>query len=156
MVLITIYYQGNLWGYFFTLVTTYPLISIHLQDAAIASKSWIPASADSSRSQAAPGRRPLGISALAHRMGGGQWRTAGPGLGVEPKKSALRSEPKNGMEWNGMGWDGMVCVDTFVFTLFSWNKNTTIWKFGSDDVFDEMHGIMNDLPHTQKWIRYVM
>ena len=86
-------------------------------------------------------------------MGGGQGRTAGPGLGVEPKKSALRSEPKDGMEWNGMewngmewngmewngmewngmgwdgmGWDGMVCVDTFVFTLFSRNKNKTIWK----------------------------
>ena len=71
-------------------------------------------------------------------MGGGQGRTAGPGLGVERKKSALRSEPKDGMEWNGMewngmgwdgmGWDGMVCVDTFVFTLFSRNKNKTIWK----------------------------
>jgi len=67
-------------------------------------------------------------------MGGGQWRTAGPGLGVEPKKSALRSEPKNGMEWNGMGWDGMgwdgVC-GYFCFHSFlvkQEHNNLEVWK----------------------------
>lgn len=70
-------------------------------------------------------------------MGGGQWRTAGPGLGVEHEKisASVRAKRWNGMEWDGMGWDGMVCVDTCVFSLFSRNKNKTIWKFGSDDVF---------------------
>ena len=86
------------------------------------------------------GAEAAGHSALAHRMGGGGrggrqgrvwvWNRKNQRFG-QSQKMEWNGMEWNGMEWDGMGWDGVcvcVCVDTCVFTLFSRNKNTTIWK----------------------------
>ena len=56
--------------------------------------------------------------------GGGSGGLQGPGLGVEPKKSALRSEPKDGMEWDGVC--GYLCFHSFLEKQE--HNNLEVWK----------------------------
>ena len=143
-----LYYQGNSWGDFFhPIVTTYP----HLHTSPRCRNRLQELNPRICRQLPFPGRpgaEAAGHSALAHRMGGGAGEDvrAGFGCGTEKISASVRAKKWNGMEWDGMGWDGMVCVDTFVFTLFSWNKNKTIWKWWC---FWRNAGMMNDLPYPK-------